>query len=61
VFNFDAPADRDGYVHRIGRTGRAGARGTGVSFVLADQRHEMRRIAADLGLTREFDGTAKRR
>jgi hypothetical protein len=32
-----------------------------VSFVLADQAHDMRRIAADLGLTAEFDSTAPRR
>ena len=37
VINFDAPEDRDSYVHRIGRTGRAGRDGAGVSFVLADQ------------------------
>jgi superfamily II DNA/RNA helicase len=55
VINFDAPADRDAYVHRIGRTGRAGRRGTGTSFVLADQAAEMRRISGDLGLAREFD------
>ena len=55
VIQFDAPGDRDTYVHRVGRTGRAGQTGTGVSFVIADQRHEMRRIAADLGLTREFE------
>jgi superfamily II DNA/RNA helicase len=54
VINFDAPQDRDAYIHRIGRTGRAGARGAGVSFVLADQRHEMNRIARDLGLEAEF-------
>ena len=56
VINFDAPGDRDAYVHRVGRTGRAGRTGAGVSFVLADQSRDMRRIAADLGLTREFDG-----
>jgi superfamily II DNA/RNA helicase len=55
VINFDAPEDRDTYVHRTGRTGRAGASGAAASFVLPDQRHEMRRIAADLGLHREFD------
>jgi ATP-dependent RNA helicase RhlE len=55
VVNFDAPGDRDAYVHRIGRTGRAGRRGAGVSFVLADQTVEMRRIARDLGLASEFD------
>jgi superfamily II DNA/RNA helicase len=55
VINFDAPGDQDAYVHRIGRTGRAGNRGAGVSFVLEDQFGEMRRIARDLGLGREFD------
>jgi superfamily II DNA/RNA helicase len=57
VINFDAPPDRDTYVHRVGRTGRAGRDGAGVSFVLDEQRHEMRRIAADLGLSREFEGS----
>jgi superfamily II DNA/RNA helicase len=56
VINFDAPGDRDAYVHRIGRTGRAGRRGTGISFVLADQADEVRRMARDLGLAREFSG-----
>ncbi|HEY2335489.1 MAG TPA: DEAD/DEAH box helicase [Solirubrobacterales bacterium] len=55
VVNFDAPGDRDSYVHRVGRTGRAGRRGAGTSFVLTDQAAEMRRIARDLGLSREFD------
>ena len=55
MINFDAPGDRDSYVHRIGRTGRAGRRGTGTSFVLADQAAEMRRISSDLGLAREFE------
>ena len=55
VINFDAPGDQDAYTHRIGRTGRAGNRGAGISFVLEDQVAEMRRIARDLGLSREFD------
>jgi ATP-dependent RNA helicase RhlE len=50
VINFDAPEDRDAYVHRVGRTGRAGRTGTGISFVLADQAQDMRQIAASLGL-----------
>jgi ATP-dependent RNA helicase RhlE len=58
VVNFDVPGDRDTYVHRIGRTGRAGRSGAGVSFVLADQADEMRRIARDLGLAPQFDGAA---
>jgi len=50
VVNYDAPEDRDAYVHRVGRTGRAGRSGIGISFVLADQAKEMHAIAADLGL-----------
>jgi superfamily II DNA/RNA helicase len=56
VINYDAPEDRDAYVHRVGRTGRAGRTGTGISFVLADQAEEMRRITATLGLDGEPAG-----
>jgi len=51
VINYDAPEDRESYVHRVGRTGRAGRTGTGISFVLAEQAEEMRRITTSLGLT----------
>jgi superfamily II DNA/RNA helicase len=54
VINYDAPEDRDGYVHRIGRTGRAGRAGIGVTFVLGDQAKDISRIAGDLGLHKEF-------
>jgi ATP-dependent RNA helicase RhlE len=53
VFNYDAPEDRAAYVHRIGRTGRAGRTGIGISFVLGDEVKEMRKIAKELGF--EFD------
>jgi ATP-dependent RNA helicase RhlE len=55
VVNFDAPGDPESYTHRIGRTGRAGRTGTGISFVLADQADEVRRMAGALGLSREFN------
>jgi superfamily II DNA/RNA helicase len=55
VVNFDSPGDRDAYVHRVGRTARAGRDGTSISFVLPDQTGDMRRIATSLGLSREFD------
>jgi ATP-dependent RNA helicase RhlE len=55
VINFDPPADRDTYVHRIGRTGRAGAKGVGITLVAADQRPDVTRLAGQLGL--EYGGT----
>jgi ATP-dependent RNA helicase RhlE len=54
VINFDAPADHEGYIHRVGRTGRAGATGTGITFVLPDQAHDVSKIAHALSLTSEF-------
>jgi ATP-dependent RNA helicase RhlE len=58
VINFDPPEDRDGYVHRIGRTGRAGRTGVGVTFVGAEQARDVERIASELRLDREFAETA---
>ena len=40
VFNFDVPTHAEDYVHRIGRTGRAGKSGVAISIVTrADQKH----------------------
>ena len=50
VINFDPPADHHTYIHRVGRTGRAGNSGVGVTLVAAAERHEMRRLARRLGL-----------
>jgi superfamily II DNA/RNA helicase len=60
VINFDPPADREGYVHRVGRTGRAGRHGVGTTFVGARDAHEMRRIAGALDLHAEFEGRRTR-
>jgi ATP-dependent RNA helicase RhlE len=57
VINFDPPADRDGYVHRVGRTGRAGRTGVGVTFVGTEQARDVERIATELRLDREFAET----
>jgi len=38
VINFDLPEAKEDYVHRIGRTGRAGAKGVALSFVAPDER-----------------------
>jgi len=55
VINYDLPEDQDTFVHRVGRTGRAGASGTGVSFVLAEQARDMGKIAKSLGLSHEYE------
>ncbi|MFC4871607.1 DEAD/DEAH box helicase [Negadavirga shengliensis] len=39
VFNYDLPLDEENYVHRIGRTGRAGKSGTAISFVTGRRDH----------------------
>jgi ATP-dependent RNA helicase RhlB len=39
VFNFDLPQTGEDYVHRIGRTGRAGASGSAISFACEDYAH----------------------
>ena len=57
MINFDPPEDREGYVHRIGRTGRAGRTGIGITFVEAEQAKDVSRIAAALQLHGEFEGT----
>jgi ATP-dependent RNA helicase RhlE len=49
VVNFELPHVPEDYVHRIGRTGRAGARGRAVSFVSRDERDRLRAIEKMLG------------
>ena len=44
VINFDLPVDADSYVHRIGRTARAGASGKALSLCTVDERDTLRRI-----------------
>ncbi|MGE4324284.1 MAG: DEAD/DEAH box helicase [Sphingobium sp.] len=49
VFNFDAPWHPDDYVHRIGRTGRAGAKGVAYTFVTADDAEAIENIQKLIG------------
>jgi superfamily II DNA/RNA helicase len=55
VINYDIPATRDDYVHRIGRTARAGASGVGVTLVTHDQTRELAGMMGGLGLHRELE------
>jgi superfamily II DNA/RNA helicase len=50
VVHFDPPSDAKDYVHRSGRTARAGATGVVVSLVTPDKVSAVRRIQRDLGL-----------
>ena len=50
IVHFDPPGDAKDYVHRSGRTGRAGATGTVVSLVADDQRRATRDLQRALGL-----------
>ncbi|MEG8276457.1 DEAD/DEAH box helicase [Streptomyces sp. AHA2] len=51
VVNVDPPGDHKDYLHRGGRTARAGESGTVVTLVLPHQRREMNRLMADAGIT----------
>ncbi|MFF5258216.1 DEAD/DEAH box helicase [Actinomadura viridis] len=51
VVNVDPPADHKDYLHRGGRTARAGRSGTVVTLVLPDQRRDMDRLMSAAGIT----------
>ncbi|MFD0417781.1 DEAD/DEAH box helicase [Streptomyces sp. NPDC127108] len=50
VVNVDPPTDPKDYVHRAGRTARAGERGSVVTLVLSGQRREMSKLMAEAGI-----------
>jgi ATP-dependent RNA helicase RhlE len=49
VVNFDIPSNPEDYVHRIGRTARAGAKGTAISLLTCDDHGELRDIEKLIG------------
>jgi ATP-dependent RNA helicase RhlE len=61
VINFDPPDDSEAYVHRIGRTGRAGRSGIGITLLSPDQHHEVKKMAAQLGIEHGLDRAGARR
>jgi len=59
VVNYDLPDQADEYIHRIGRTGRAGASGEAISFVSKDNFRELCAIESRLNhviVRKEIDG-----
>jgi superfamily II DNA/RNA helicase len=55
VINYDPPAEDKDYVHRVGRTARAGKTGAGVTLVTAEQQGDVGRMAARLQLGDDFE------
>lgn len=56
VFNFDLPRMAEDYVHRIGRTGRAGAFGTAISIATMKEKQTVKRIEQYIGHRIEVQG-----
>ncbi|MFG0318327.1 MAG: DEAD/DEAH box helicase, partial [Planctomycetota bacterium JB042] len=51
VINFDVPRSPDDYVHRIGRTGRAGESGHAITFVTREEERDVRNIERQLKMS----------
>ncbi len=51
VFNLDVPTLSKAYLHRVGRTGRAGSKGTAISLVTEVEARLIRRYEQELGIT----------
>jgi ATP-dependent RNA helicase RhlE len=50
VVNYEVPATREAYVHRVGRTGRADTAGTAVTLVAPEERRALEVLARDVGI-----------
>ncbi|MBH0231133.1 DEAD/DEAH box helicase [Halobacillus yeomjeoni] len=48
VFNYDIPLDAESYIHRIGRTGRAGGKGLAITFAAPKDRPYLRQIEKNI-------------
>lgn len=51
VFNYDIPQDAESFIHRIGRTGRAGTKGIAITFYSTDDRPTLDMIEKELNIT----------
>jgi ATP-dependent RNA helicase RhlE len=57
VINFDPPEEASSYTHRVGRTGRAGKGGIGITLVLPEQQADVSRVARLQGHVETFAET----
>lgn len=59
VINYDTPTFAEDYIHRIGRTGRADAKGDAITFVSRDERDSLRKIERFVGKEYEVSPAPK--
>jgi ATP-dependent RNA helicase RhlE len=59
VVNYDLPNGTDDFVHRIGRTGRAGAHGIATTFVMPQERSDARKMERELKVKFEWSEADK--
>ncbi len=60
VFNYDTPADAESYIHRIGRTGRAGEKGLAITLATPGDSTSIQVIEKGIGMSIEKTGTVAR-
>lgn len=61
VLNYDYPNNSEDYIHRIGRTGRAGANGTAITFFTTDSKYSsLRRPLRPMQLLTNAEQTRSR-
>lgn len=61
VINYDCPTDVDAYVHRVGRTARAGASGTALTFVASREMGLLKQIERRVGKLKRLEDPARLR
>jgi ATP-dependent RNA helicase RhlE len=61
VINFDPPQDAETYVHRVGRTARAGRTGIGITLLSPDQHRSVTELVDQLGLDPGLHTSGSRR
>jgi superfamily II DNA/RNA helicase len=53
VINYELPTTRENYIHRIGRSGRFGRKGTAINLILPEEEGMMKDLCSTYGITME--------